>query len=342
MVFLRKRRIIRRILLNTLKLALVIFFLVFVVGPLIYKYSYSLQRSVIFLNFVNIPANPDYSNPSKYGIDGVLNFYKTTDDGVKLGVWQILPENLVNTSDTKDETYYQSVLGNGQDVIIYNHGNSGSRVASHRIELYQVLRKYFHVIAYDYRSYGDSSNIEPTEVGVVSDSKFIYNWVREKTSANIFVWGHSLGTAISTHTLALLDAENITPTGLILESPFNNMKDEIAEHPFAKPFRYLPWFRYTIIEPMQENNFTFASDQYIKSVDCPVLILHARDDGVVPYHLGLQLYRVAHENRQENQGKVHFHEFEEKFQYGHKFICRSPELEGVIKNFISHCIEERQ
>lgn len=62
----------------------------------------------------------------------------------------------------------------------------------------------------------------------------MYKWVRNLTSSNIFVWGHSLGTAISTHTLALLDAENIAPTGLILESPFNNMRDEISEHPFSK------------------------------------------------------------------------------------------------------------
>lgn len=101
---------------------------------------------------VNIPTNPDYSNSSKYGIDGVLNFYLTTDDGVKLGVWQILPEKLLNDSTTKDENYYKNALKNGQNVIIYNHGNSGNRIASHRVELYKVLRKTFHVIAYDYRS----------------------------------------------------------------------------------------------------------------------------------------------------------------------------------------------
>lgn len=331
-----------RIVLATLKVALVIFFLVFVVGPLVYKHSYSLQRSVIFLNFVNIPPNPNYSDPSRYGIEGVLNFHLTTDDGIQLGVWQILPEQLANSSESKDDKYYEAVLQNGQDVIIYNHGNSGSRVSSHRIELYKVLRKHFHVIAYDYRSYGDSSDTEPSEVGVVSDSKFIFNWVREKTGSNIFVWGHSLGTAISTHSLALLDAENLTPAGLVLESPFNNMKDEISEHPFSKLFRYLPWFSYTIIEPMQENNFTFASDTHIKSVDCPILILHAKDDSVVPYHLGQKLYRIAHENRLENQGKVHFQGFEGELSYGHKFICRSPELEDIIRNFVSHCIEEKK
>lgn len=37
---------------------------------------------------------------------------------------------------------------------------------------------------------------------------------------------------------------------------------------------------------MQENNFTFQSDKHITKVNCPILILHAKDDVVVPYHLG--------------------------------------------------------
>lgn len=43
---------------------------------------------------------------------------------------------------------------------------------------------------------------------------------------------------------------------------------------------------YTIVEPMLANNFIFASDVHIKRVNCPILILHAKDDGVVPYELG--------------------------------------------------------
>lgn len=34
--------------------------------------------------------------------------------------------------------------------------------------------------------------------------------------------------------LALLAAENIQPTALFLEAPFNNMADELTEHPLAQ------------------------------------------------------------------------------------------------------------
>lgn len=71
---------------------------------------------------------------------------------MKLGVWQVLPENLLNGSNKTDREYLDHVLNDGQYIILYNHGNAGHRVSPHRVELYSVLRKHFHVIAFDYRS----------------------------------------------------------------------------------------------------------------------------------------------------------------------------------------------
>lgn len=51
-------------------------------------------------------------------------------------------------------------------------------------------------------------------------------------------------------------------------------------------FRMLPWFQYTVVEPMQENGFIFKTDQHICNVDAPIMILHAEEDRVVPYKLG--------------------------------------------------------
>lgn len=82
--------------------------------------------------------------------------------------------------------------------------------------------------------YGDSSDIDPTEEGLVSDSMYMYKWIANRTSSKIFVWGHSLGTGVSTHSLSLLKADGHMPAGLILESPFNNLKDEISEYPMTQ------------------------------------------------------------------------------------------------------------
>lgn len=101
---------------------------------------------------VKWPTNPDYSNPSAYGLQGVFNFYVTTNDNVKLGVWHILPENSLVDLNKTDRTYLDNIFSDGQHIVLYNHGNAGHRIAPHRVELYKILRKHFHVIAFDYRS----------------------------------------------------------------------------------------------------------------------------------------------------------------------------------------------
>lgn len=45
-------------------------------------------------------------------------------------------------------------------------------------------------------------------------------------------------------------------------------------------FSWLPWFESTVIEPFK-NGFYFNSTKHILSVDCPIMILHAKDDFVI-------------------------------------------------------------
>ncbi|CAH1989387.1 unnamed protein product [Acanthoscelides obtectus] len=276
-----------RVAFATFKLLTLLFIVIFVIFPLSYKYSYKLQSSAVFLNFVHAPSDAKYKDPASYGLYASRNFYLTHDGGITLGVWQVLPENLTYFgNDTKDDRYFEESLANGQDVIIYHHGNAGTRLTPHRVELYAVLRKHFHVIAFDYRSYGDSSSVDPSEEKLVIDSMFIYEWVHNRTKGNIFIWGHSLGTSLAIHSLARLQTKGLKPAGVFLEAPFNNMKEEISEFPLARLFKNLPWFTYTVIEPMQENGFLFQTDKHICKVNAPVMILHAEDDHVVPFKLG--------------------------------------------------------
>ena len=67
-------------------------------------------------------------------------------------------------------------------------------------------------------------------------------WVKEmfKDRTNIpsiMQWGHSLGTSIASRTLASLETsgDGNLVSGLILESPFNKMKDEL------KHFKTVTW-----------------------------------------------------------------------------------------------------
>ena len=68
-------------------------------------------------------------------------------------VRHVLPQSLMNKSYDIDDQ--EKSLAEGYPVVLYLHGNSGSRVNNHRLELYKILQSLdYHVITLDYR--GDS------------------------------------------------------------------------------------------------------------------------------------------------------------------------------------------
>lgn len=322
----------------TIKGCALIYLIVFVIMPVIFHYSYCLQRKILFLNFVYWPFKTDFSDPKSAGLEGARNFYLSTDQQVKLGAWQILPRSLIDNSSSMTDEDFEAALSNAKrPVFLYMHGNSGHRASLHRLELYKLFQDMdYHIICFDYRSYGDSDAADLSEEGVVSDSKYVVEWLLKKVngSAPIFVWGHSLGTGVSTHVLALLAAENIQPTGLFLEAPFNNIADELTEHPLSQVFKHLPWFHWMIVEPFYKNNLRFESDKHISNIECPIMILHAEDDGVIPFFLAEKLYQAAL-NQKNVTKEIEMVRIKSSYGLGHKYICRYKELPDIIQRFIA-------
>ena len=44
--------------------------------------------------------------------------------------------------------------------------------------------------------------------------------------------------------------------------------------------------------------FSYKTIDYIKDVLCPVMIIHSRNDEIVPFEFGLELYEVANEPKE--------------------------------------------
>lgn len=265
---------------------------------------------------VDQPKDPEYNNFGKYGANGTRNLYVGVKDfynektNINLGVWHLVPENLIPATNNPNFDYDESLLNSRYPVVIYFHGQAATRIQA--LPTYLVLRKYFHVIVFDYRNYGDSTEAQLSEVAVVNDGIQFYNWLMTKTHSDIYVWGHSLGCGISTHTVARLKDYNIVPKGLVLEAPFSNLQDEVYNHPIAKVgttdnkmyiffhtklrivcsqiFTWLPWFKATISDPLEQNGFIFDNTKNIIKVDCPILIMNSQDDPVIPYKLGKKVF----------------------------------------------------
>ncbi|MCP9262801.1 Monoacylglycerol lipase ABHD12 [Dirofilaria immitis] len=205
-------------------------------------------------------------------------------------------------------------------VILYLHGNSFDRSQSTRCGLYNLLTSLgFHVLAFDYRGYGDSSG-SPSEAGLIEDAKVMFVYAKQHSlSTNVIIWGHSMGTAIAT-------ALALEFTGLILESPFNNLRDVVTYHPYAIPFRWLPWFEKMILESLSRSGLEMNTDERITRVDCPILILHAEDDHIIP----LRLARKLHKNAVIAKRDVTFKKFDAIHKFHHKYIYLAHELPKIL------------
>lgn len=332
-----RRRKFNRLLKAVVVGAVTLTFLVCVVVPLTFHYSSGLQRFFLFMNTVTTPAS--LNRPEDVGLPGTRNFHLKTDKDISVGIWHILPGSLIHSvpDDVKEwEAWYESSLKKGNPIILYLHGNKGSRAESHRVELYNRIRRMdYHIIAFDYRGFGDSSSVTPTEAGLVADAKVVFRYLRDKSgNTPIFVWGHSLGTGVSCHALSELCQENQCPQGLVLEAPFNNLHDEIKLNPLSLVFHSLPYFDWAFIDPIRDSGTEFKSDIHITRIPCPILILHAQDDRVVPVELGRKLYKAAEDARLPGAKPVTLVELEAKYGFGHLDIPHAPEFLSIIRKFV--------
>ncbi|XP_045457270.1 lysophosphatidylserine lipase ABHD12-like [Melitaea cinxia] len=346
--------VIGAILLTGASLTASVLVLQVAVLPLLFKYNKSVHRKIVFSNCINYPKNLDFERPSSCNVLGCRNykidFHSAVDKcAVELGVWHIIPCSLfrelfvVHDNLTLEKRLHNELKRTHSTVILYCHGNSNHRASPHRLQLYKVFQEMnFHVITFDYRGYGDSTRVRPTENGVVEDALHVYTWLMECVKDNerrsIVIWGHSLGSSIAANLVSHLDklcsergvACLPPPRALVLEAPFNNLLEEIERHPFSKFVSWLPYYKDSFVKPFS-SEYTFATDQYLSSVtDIPVLMLHSKGDKIVPYELAVKLYERIKCSRKEDGATVEFHVFDK----GHNDICEAPDLPRVLTNFL--------
>ncbi|KAF5296185.1 hypothetical protein FQA39_LY12639 [Lamprigera yunnana] len=330
-------------LLTVLVIAIVIFLLVFVGFPLYFKTSIDIQRIIVFPTENLLPENSEYGNFEKYNISGARLLYIPVDKEkhIVIGVWHLLPEAEVNQSLIDKFDYGHSLDHSGYPVLVHFHDNGGNRIKY--VDMYKILRQFFHVIAFDYRGYGDSSLAAPSESDIVNDSVHLYKWIRSQTESDIYLWGHGLGAALCTHTAASLHEEHTVPTGMFLEAPFSTIKDQLKECSLLGTiFSWMPWFELTMLNPLERNGFYLRTVDNVIKVDCPIMIIHAKDDYTTPFSLGLRVLKSAQQRDSISQGNVTFHQLSHKFGYGHDFIYKWKDLPQAIQNHTQICEEFQQ
>lgn len=166
-------------------------------------------------------------------------------------------------------------------VLLFFHGNAGN--ISHRLDSLRIFHGLgLSVLIFDYRGYGRSTG-RPSEPGTHEDARAAWRHVvdeRGVPAERLLLFGRSLGGAVA----ARLAAEQL-PRGLILESTFRSVPDLAAElYPFL-PVRLLARIEYPV-------------EATLPSVNAPVLVIHSREDEIIPFRHGEALYAAARQPKQ--------------------------------------------
>lgn len=207
---------------------------------------------------IYFPSSPLAATPSDIGLQHEeLNL--TTDDGVDLSAWFV---------PAREE----------QGVVLFCHGNAGN--ISHRLEsLWQWHELGYSALIFDYRGYGKSAG-RPTENGLHRDARAAWQYLTEERAippSDIVIFGRSLGGAVAAHLAARVKARAV-----ILESTFTSLPDLGAEFYPYLPVRLITSQRY-------------ETKAELAHISAPLLLVHSRDDEVIPFAHGKELFACATE-----------------------------------------------
>ncbi|KAK9534032.1 hypothetical protein VZT92_009107 [Zoarces viviparus] len=293
---------------------------------------------IIFSHLLRFPLFVDLSRPEAV-LNHTCNFYLDIEEGVSVGVWHTLPASQWDEAMGRSPEWYRETLGDGRPVIIYLHGNLGTRAIHHRVELVKILSAAgYHVLSLDYRGFGDSTG-EPSEAGLTSDALFLFHWVKKHSRGGpVCLWGHSLGTGVATNTAVQVQEQGSVLDALILQAPFTTMGEVVVNYPLTKIYMFLPGFESLLRNIVAMNNIVFASDKNVKTLTSPLLILHSEDDDIVPHHMGLKLYELSLQAQKEynTDVQVEMISYSENLGFSHNKIYLDPNLADVVKKFLQN------
>ncbi len=169
-------------------------------------------------------------------------------------------------------------------VVLYLHGTKGNMAAQEKSwNLDRVAKLYklgFSVLTIDYRGYGRSEGLFPTEARVYEDVERAWSYLigeKQVPPEKILVYGHSLGGAIAIH----LCQQHPEGGGLIVESCPSGMKDAARQR----------WYRIFPLDLILHQKFDCINK--MKSLKMPVLLIHGTSDRCVPVEMGKRLFEAT-------------------------------------------------
>ncbi len=195
-------------------------------------------------------------------------------------------------------------LDNAAGAVLFSHG-SGRNVSGYLEDAALFRELNLSVLLYDYGGYGLSEG-SPSEARCRADARAMWNHLvleRNIPPDRIIVAGSSLGGGPTADLAA-----SVEPAAVLLESTYTSIPDVVSQsYPFI-PAKLLCRTQFRNLEKIQQ-------------IGCPIMIVHSRDDTVIPFEHGQRLFERAAEPKRflEIHGA----------HYGGKFSSKQGYLEGL-------------
>lgn len=195
-----------------------------------------------------------------------------------------------NNTEQQDITSYtttQYTTTTRQPTIVFCHGNWGN--ISHRRYVLDLIKEFkCSLLLFDYSGYG-KSNGKPNTKQITKDGEDVYNWLTKDMKIppeEIVVMGESIGGSVAAHI-----AYKHPVSKLILLSTFSSLTDVAYLGKYSDIWKKVAYISTKIIGEL-------SIYEKLKTIQCPVCIIHSRGDNVISYENSIKNYNsIQHDKK---------------------------------------------
>ncbi len=174
------------------------------------------------------------------------------------------------------------VAADKSPVLLYLHG-ARYNVTGSAPRMRRMQELGFSVLAIDYRGFGKSTALLPSEASAYEDARIAWDWMAKKyPDRPRYIFGHSLGGPIAIN----LASEVADERGTIVEGTFTSIADVVSSSQWG-------WMPVSLLITQR-----FEAVRKVSQIGSPLLVVHGGEDRMILPDLGRKLYEAAAEPKQ--------------------------------------------
>lgn len=206
---------------------------------------------------------------------------------------------ILQTKDNKRLKGWLIYSNKSKGIIICLHGYPSNK--SDILPVVEFLYPNFSLLLFDFRAHGESEGKVcyfglKEYLDVESAIEFIKKDKRTK-DLPIGIWGYSFGGAVG-----IISASKYKKIkAIVSDSSFANFPDMVKNYyKNLGPLKYIfSSFSIFLGRYVFRSDFKLNSpENFIKNVECPILIIHSRNDEFVPFSHAKRLYQLANQPKE--------------------------------------------